>query len=161
MQAGASSTAASLSESAVTHQKHVSTSPGPGDGMGSQISLAYCDGVPYPHGLYCLGRDGRFGWMPAIRGYWRKGNRADAPHLPLTPDVIGQHLRGEVHLGLYPAIVPSRLSVRFAGRARNPTTCCAVAVKARRYMVGPGPSLDKPLHLQNGLYGEGGAWCRT
>jgi hypothetical protein len=41
--------------------------------------------------------------MPAIRGYWRKGmNRADAPYLPLTPDVVDQHLRGEVHLGLYP-----------------------------------------------------------
>lgn len=48
-------------------------------------------------------RDGRSGWMPAIRGYWRKGmNRADAPYLSLTPDVIGQHLRGEVHIGLYP-----------------------------------------------------------
>ena len=48
-------------------------------------------------------RDGRSGWMPAIRGYWRKGmNRADAPYLPLTADVIGQHLRGDVHIGLYP-----------------------------------------------------------
>ena len=48
-------------------------------------------------------RDGRSGWMPAICGYWRKGmNRADAPYLPLTPDVIGQHLRGDVHIGLYP-----------------------------------------------------------
>ncbi len=48
-------------------------------------------------------RDGRSGWMPAIRGYWRKGmNRADAPYLPLTPDVVAQHLRGEIHLGLYP-----------------------------------------------------------
>jgi superfamily II DNA or RNA helicase len=48
-------------------------------------------------------RDGRSGWMPAIRGYWRKGmNRADVPYLPLTPDVIGQHLRGEAHIGLYP-----------------------------------------------------------
>lgn len=35
-------------------------------------------------------RDGRSGGMPAIRGYWHKGmNRADAPYLPLTPDVIG------------------------------------------------------------------------
>jgi hypothetical protein len=43
-------------------------------------------------------RDGRSGWMPAIRGYWRKGmNRADAPYLPLTPDVIGQHLRRGSH----------------------------------------------------------------
>jgi hypothetical protein len=48
-------------------------------------------------------RDGRSGWMPAIRGYWRRGmNRADAPYLPLTADIIGQHLRGEVHIGLYP-----------------------------------------------------------
>ena len=48
-------------------------------------------------------RDGRSGWMPAIKGYWRKGmNRADAPYLPLTPDVVGEHLRGEVHIGLYP-----------------------------------------------------------
>jgi hypothetical protein len=34
-------------------------------------------------------RDGRSGWMPAIKGYWRKGmNRADAPYLPLTPEVV-------------------------------------------------------------------------
>lgn len=32
-------------------------------------------------------RDGRSGWMPAIKGYWRKGmNRPDAPYLPLTPE---------------------------------------------------------------------------
>lgn len=48
-------------------------------------------------------RDGRSGWMPAIRGYWRKGmNRAEAVYLPLTPDIIDQHLRGEIHIGLYP-----------------------------------------------------------
>src|ERR1700737_1156865 len=48
-------------------------------------------------------RDGRSGWMPAIKGYWRKGmNRAEAPYLPLTPDVVDAHLRGEIHIGLYP-----------------------------------------------------------
>src|SRR5262249_220902 len=48
-------------------------------------------------------RDGRSGWMPAIKGYWRKGmNRAEAPYLPLTPEVIDAHLRGEIHIGLYP-----------------------------------------------------------
>jgi hypothetical protein len=48
-------------------------------------------------------RDGRSGWMPAVRGYWRKGmNRADAPCLPLTGDIVGQHLRGKFHIGLYP-----------------------------------------------------------
>jgi hypothetical protein len=48
-------------------------------------------------------RDGRSGWMPAIKGYWRKGmNRADAPYLPLTHEVVDAHLRGEAHIGLYP-----------------------------------------------------------
>ena len=48
-------------------------------------------------------RDGRSGWMPAIKGYWRKGmNRADAPYLSLTHEVVGAHLRGEAHIGLYP-----------------------------------------------------------
>ncbi|CAN5871823.1 DEAD/DEAH box helicase family protein [soil metagenome] len=48
-------------------------------------------------------RDGRSGWMPAIKGYWRKGmNRTDAPYLPLTLEVIDAHLRGEAHVGLYP-----------------------------------------------------------
>jgi hypothetical protein len=48
-------------------------------------------------------RDDRSGWMPAIKGYWRKGmNRADAPYLPLTPEVVDAHLRGEAHVGLYP-----------------------------------------------------------
>jgi hypothetical protein len=29
-------------------------------------------------------------------------SRADAPYLPLTPEVIDAHLRGEAHIGLYP-----------------------------------------------------------
>ena len=38
-------------------------------------------------------RDGRSGWMPAIKGYWRKGmNQGDAPYLPLTPEVVDAHL---------------------------------------------------------------------
>ena len=48
-------------------------------------------------------RDGRSGWVPAIKGYWRKGmDRADAPCLPMTPVVIDAHLRGEAHIGLCP-----------------------------------------------------------
>ena len=48
-------------------------------------------------------RDGRSGWMPAINGYWRKGmSRADAPYLTLTAEVIAKHLRGDLHIGLYP-----------------------------------------------------------
>jgi hypothetical protein len=41
--------------------------------------------------------------MPAINGYWRKGmSRADAPYLTLTAEVIAKHLRGDLHIGLYP-----------------------------------------------------------
>jgi hypothetical protein len=29
-------------------------------------------------------------------------NRAEALYLPWTPDVIAQHLRGDIHIGLYP-----------------------------------------------------------
>lgn len=47
--------------------------------------------------------DGRSGWMPAIKGQWRKGmSRADAPYLALTLEVIAEHLRGDRHVGLYP-----------------------------------------------------------
>jgi hypothetical protein len=48
-------------------------------------------------------RDGRSGWMPAVKGYWRKGmSRADAPYLALTLEAIDKHLRGDHHIGLYP-----------------------------------------------------------
>ncbi|MQY20540.1 TOTE conflict system archaeo-eukaryotic primase domain-containing protein [Nocardia macrotermitis] len=48
-------------------------------------------------------RDGRSGWMPAVRGRWRKGmSRSDAPYLPLTEEVVADHLRGDHHVGLYP-----------------------------------------------------------
>ncbi|WP_405135596.1 TOTE conflict system archaeo-eukaryotic primase domain-containing protein [Nocardia sp. NBC_01388] len=48
-------------------------------------------------------RDGRSGWMPAIRGRWSNSMpRSEAPHLPLTDAVIAGHLRGEHHVGLYP-----------------------------------------------------------
>ncbi|WP_245720504.1 DEAD/DEAH box helicase [Nocardia uniformis] len=48
-------------------------------------------------------RDGRSGWMPAIRGRWSKGmSRSEAQYLPLTDDVIAGHLLGGHHIGLYP-----------------------------------------------------------
>ena len=52
-----------------------------------------------------LGESSRwpFRLTPAIKGYWRTGtNRADAPHLPLTPEVVDAHLQGEAFIGLYP-----------------------------------------------------------
>src|SRR5690606_31725805 len=47
--------------------------------------------------------DGRSGWVPAIRGTWRKGMSPDqVSYLPLTADVVDRHLRGGHHIGLYP-----------------------------------------------------------
>ena len=50
-------------------------------------------------------RTRRGGWVPAVRGGWRKGMRhEDAEFLPLTPGVLAAHLKGEVHIGLYPLL---------------------------------------------------------
>jgi superfamily II DNA or RNA helicase len=48
---------------------------------------------------------GKGGWVPAVRGGWRKGARhEDRGYLPLTPAVLASHLKGEVHIGLYPLL---------------------------------------------------------
>ena len=50
-------------------------------------------------------RTGKCGWIPAVRGGWRKGVRhEDRSYLPLTPAVLAAHLKGEVHIGLYPLL---------------------------------------------------------
>ena len=50
-------------------------------------------------------RTGQSGWLPAVRGGWRKGQRAqDRDHLPLTDAVLTAHLSGDIHLGLYPML---------------------------------------------------------
>jgi hypothetical protein len=50
-------------------------------------------------------RTGRGGWVPAVRGSWRKGMRhEDADFLPLTPAVLAARLKGEVYIGLYPLL---------------------------------------------------------
>ena len=52
---------------------------------------------------------GRGGWAPAVRAAWRKGMKhEDADFLPLTPAVLAAHLKGEVHIGLYPLLVGDR-----------------------------------------------------
>lgn len=51
------------------------------------------------------------GWMPAIRGRWRKGiPAAERQYLPLTNEVIRAHLSGELELGLYPLLEGDRCS---------------------------------------------------
>jgi superfamily II DNA or RNA helicase len=50
-------------------------------------------------------RTGKSGWVPAVRGGWQKGVRhEDRSYLPLTPAVLASHLKGEVHIGLYPLL---------------------------------------------------------
>ena len=50
-------------------------------------------------------RSGLSGWSPAVAGGWRKGaDRSSMRHLPLTPEVLGAHLAGEVFIGLYPLL---------------------------------------------------------
>ena len=50
-------------------------------------------------------RTGKAGWLPAVRGGWRRGIRhEEREYLPLTAEVITAHLSGEAHLGLYPLL---------------------------------------------------------
>jgi len=54
---------------------------------------------------YDNARTGKGGWIPAVRGGWRKGVRhEDRNYLPLTPAVLAAHLKGEAHIGLYPLL---------------------------------------------------------
>lgn len=66
-------------------------------------------------------RTGRAGWVPAVAGGWRKGQRpAEREYLQLTPQVLTAHLSGEVHVGLYPLLDGDRccwLAVDFDGPA--------------------------------------------
>jgi superfamily II DNA or RNA helicase len=50
-------------------------------------------------------RTGKAGWLPAVRGGWRRGVRhTDREYLPMTAEVLTAHLSGELHLGLYPLL---------------------------------------------------------
>ncbi|HZC51426.1 MAG TPA: DEAD/DEAH box helicase family protein [Mycobacterium sp.] len=66
-------------------------------------------------------RSGRSGWMPAVRGGWRRGLPADQrEYLPLTRDVVTAHLSGEQEIGLYPMLDGDRcwwLAADFDGPA--------------------------------------------
>jgi superfamily II DNA or RNA helicase len=66
-------------------------------------------------------RTGRKGWLPAVRGGWRKGiPHAERDYLPLTAEVLAAHLSGQMHLGLYPLLDGDRcwwLAADFDGSA--------------------------------------------
>jgi superfamily II DNA or RNA helicase len=66
-------------------------------------------------------RTGRSGWLPAVRGGWRRGVRhEDREYLPLAEEVITAHLTGDIHAGLYPLLDGDRcwwLAADFDGDA--------------------------------------------
>jgi superfamily II DNA or RNA helicase len=66
-------------------------------------------------------RSGKSGWMPAVRGGWRKGIPASGrEYLPLTEEVVTAHLSGDVEIGLYPLLDGDRcwwLAADFDGPA--------------------------------------------
>ena len=49
-------------------------------------------------------RSGKSGWGPSIEGGWANTRRPDRRLLPLTDDVVGDHLAGRSHVGLYPLL---------------------------------------------------------
>jgi superfamily II DNA or RNA helicase len=66
-------------------------------------------------------RTGKAGWLPAVRGGWRKGvPHAEREYLPLTADLLASHLSGDVHIGFYPLLDGDRcwwLAADFDGPA--------------------------------------------
>lgn len=66
-------------------------------------------------------QSGKAGWMPAVRGGWRRGvAAAQREYLPLTEEVMTAHLSGELDLGLYPLLDGDRcrwLAADFDGPA--------------------------------------------
>lgn len=54
-------------------------------------------------------RSGKSGWMPAVRGGWRRGVHASQrEYLALTGEVLTAHLSGELDVGLYPLMQDDR-----------------------------------------------------
>jgi superfamily II DNA or RNA helicase len=66
-------------------------------------------------------RTGKAGWLPAVRGGWRKGvPHADRDYLPLTAALLASHLSGDLHIGFYPLLDGDRcwwLAADFDGPA--------------------------------------------
>ena len=79
-------------------------------------------------------RTGWKGWLPAVRGGWQRGiphERRD--YLPLTRDVLAAHLKGDVHIGVYPLLDGDRcrwLAADFDGQ--DALTEALMYVKAGR-----------------------------
>jgi len=66
-------------------------------------------------------RYGKSGWVPAVKGGWRKGAKpSEQRYLPLTSEVLTRHLTGTHHIGLYPMLSRDQtcwLAADFDGQA--------------------------------------------
>ncbi len=49
-------------------------------------------------------RSAKAGWSPAVRGGWANSKKPSREYLPFSDEVVGSHLSGEVHAGLYPLL---------------------------------------------------------
>jgi hypothetical protein len=97
---------------------------------------------------------GKHGWVPAVRGRWVKGTRhEDRGYLPLTAKVLESHLKGEVHVGLYPLLDGDRcwrLAADFDGQE---------AMSDALMYVKAGRALQVPVALEVSRSGVGAhAW---
>lgn len=81
-------------------------------------------------------RTGKSGWMPAVRGGWRRGVRPEqGEYRPLTEDVLTAHLSGEIEVGLYPLLDGDRcwwLAADFDGPAAMLDALAYLKARARR-----------------------------
>ena len=97
-------------------------------------------------------RDGRTGWMPAVRGGRLKGIPASQrEYLPLNDDVVHEHLAGTIDIGLYPLLDRHRccwLAADFDGPA---AMLDALAYRRRR----------GPTRLRTSARRGGGRSCRV
>jgi hypothetical protein len=79
-------------------------------------------------------RTGWKGWLPAVRGGWQRGiPHEKREYLPLTTDVLVAHLKGDVHVGVYPLLDGDRcwwLAADFDGQ--DALTEALMYVKAGR-----------------------------
>ena len=79
-------------------------------------------------------RTGWKGWLPAVRGGWQRGiPHEKRDYLPLTTDVLAAHLKGDVHVGVYPLLDGDRcwwLAADFDGQ--DALTEALMYVKAGR-----------------------------
>jgi superfamily II DNA or RNA helicase len=104
-------TEAEASPAAGTQTAWFDKAPGPVDARSSSQAK-----VEFYAALFAARRDvyairwenpryGKSGWVPAVRGGWRKGSKAtEHRHLPLTHEVLAAHLTGDIHIGLYPML---------------------------------------------------------